>query len=96
MLIEIKTDSVHYFVDNEDRRQGEYKEWRYDDGRLRYHCFCVDGKLHGESKSWYVNGKLYDHCFYVGGEVYRDLIKERVTDEEKFLITLETGGKWLC
>jgi hypothetical protein len=94
-ILEIKRDRYHYFVDDKDRFQGEYKEW-YANGQLRFHCFCVDDELHGERKRWDKDGTLISHNFYVGGEVYRDLLENPVTDEDKFLITSETGGKWLC
>jgi antitoxin component YwqK of YwqJK toxin-antitoxin module len=95
MLREYKNDMFHYFYDEDDRWQGECKRW-YSNGQLCVHSFYVDGMNHGESKTWNVDGQLYDHCFYVNGEVYRDLLKDPVDDEEKFMITLETGGGWLC
>jgi antitoxin component YwqK of YwqJK toxin-antitoxin module len=94
MLTEYKTDRYHYFEDDRGRRQGEYKSW-YANGQLWENCFYVDGKWHGECK-WWKNGQIRRHCFYVNGEVYRDLLENPVTEEEKFLITLETGAKWLC
>jgi hypothetical protein len=96
MLKETKTDSVHYFVDEEDRYQGEYKSW-WSNNKLRDHLLYVDDKLHGECKWWNVDGTLISHAFIVHGEVlYRDLLANPVTDEDKFLISLETGGGWLC
>jgi hypothetical protein len=96
MLEEFKSDEYHYFKDAQARRQGEYKDL-YDNDQLRIHCFYVDDKRHGESKTWNVYGTLLYHYLFVHGEVYRDLIKEPVTDDqEKFMITLETGGGWLC
>jgi hypothetical protein len=95
MLTETKTDRHHYFLDDEGRYQGEYKHW-HNNGQLWENCFCVDNELHGECKIWNGYGTLISHYFYVNGEVYRDLLIEPVDDEDKFLITLETGGKWLC
>jgi antitoxin component YwqK of YwqJK toxin-antitoxin module len=95
MLTETKTDMFHYFKDAQARRQGECKNW-YTNGQMTRHCFYVDGELHGECKIWNDDGTLIFHKFFVNGEVYRDFLKEPVTDEEKFLITLETGGGWLC
>jgi hypothetical protein len=96
MLKEYKSDSHHYFEDAKGRRQGEAKSW-YTNGQLRFHCFFVDDVCHGEAKWWYEDGTLRYHDFYVNGEVYRDLLENPVeNDEEKFLMTLETGGKWLC
>jgi antitoxin component YwqK of YwqJK toxin-antitoxin module len=55
----------------------------------------VNGYLHGESKDWHENGQLREHSLYVNGNNVRDLIKEPVTEEDKFLMTLECGGKWI-
>jgi antitoxin component YwqK of YwqJK toxin-antitoxin module len=96
MLTETKTDRHHYFVDDRGRFQGEYKNC-YTNGQLCTHCFYVDGDRHGECKSLNTDGTLITHAFFVHSKFYRDLIKEPVTDDqEKFMITLETGGKWLC
>jgi hypothetical protein len=95
MLTEIKSYISHYFLDAKGRYQGEYKSW-YNNGQLWENCFYVDYKLHGECKWWDKDGTLRYHAFLVNGKLYRDLLKEPVTDEDKFMITLETGGKWLC
>jgi antitoxin component YwqK of YwqJK toxin-antitoxin module len=42
-LTEIKTETEHYFKDESDQIQGEYKQW-YDNGKLCVHCFYVVGK----------------------------------------------------
>jgi antitoxin component YwqK of YwqJK toxin-antitoxin module len=63
-LKEIKTKYQHYFEDENDQRQGEYKSW-YLNGKLLQHCFYVDGNIHGEYKEWHYNGQLSTHCFYV-------------------------------
>ena len=94
MLTEVKTKRLHFFRDAQDRMQGEAKWW-WDNGALYKHCFYVDGKLHGVRKWWNKDGTLVSHKFWVNGEVYRDLIENPVDDKDKFLITLETGGKWL-
>ena len=86
--------SVHCFFVN-GRYHGEAKLWWYENGQLRRHCFFVNDEFHGEYKSWRDNGQLSVHCFYVNGDIVRDLIEEPVTDEDKFLMSLETGAKWL-
>jgi antitoxin component YwqK of YwqJK toxin-antitoxin module len=95
MLTEYKTDLYHYFKDAKGRIQGEYKFW-WSNGQLWEHCFYVDGDLHGEYKEGYHDGTISANEFYVNGEVYRDLLENPVDDQEKFLITLETGGAWIC
>jgi antitoxin component YwqK of YwqJK toxin-antitoxin module len=95
MLTETKNDRHHYFEDDEGRRQGEYKSW-HKNGNICRHSFYVDDKLHGEYKYWSDDGTIWFHDFYVDGKFYRDLLENPVYDEDKFLITLETGGKWLC
>ena len=94
MLTERKTDTLHYFVDAKGRIQGEYKRW-WINGNIYEHSFYVDDACHGEAKYWNEDGTLLSHTFWVNGEVYRDLIENPVDDKDKFLITLETGGKWL-
>ena len=84
---------AHSFYVN-GKRHGEYKSW-WGNGQLSVHCFYVNGEWHGEYKWWYRGGQLEEHYFYVNDEVVRDLIKEPVSDEDKFLITLETGAKWI-
>ena len=84
----------HCFYVN-GRLHGEYKSW-YDNGQLREHCFYVNGRLHGEFKRWWSgDGQLSEHCFLVNRDIVRDLIEEPVTDEDKFLMSLESGGKWI-
>jgi antitoxin component YwqK of YwqJK toxin-antitoxin module len=95
MLTETKNDRHHYFKDDIGRYQGEYKSW-YTNGNICRHCFYVDGLWHGECKSLNTDGTLISHCFYVDDELYRDILENPVTDEDKFMITLETGGGWLC
>lgn len=74
MLTEIRNKRQHYFVDENNMRQGEYKEW-YDNGQMSRHCFYVNGKLHGEYKSWHNNGHMFEHCIYVNGELHGEFIK---------------------
>jgi hypothetical protein len=42
-LTEIKTKYAHYFEDESDQIQGEYKTW-WSNGQLCEHCFFVDDK----------------------------------------------------
>jgi antitoxin component YwqK of YwqJK toxin-antitoxin module len=98
-LIEYKSDTYHYFIDENGQKQGEFKWW-HDNGQLSRHCFFVDGKRHGEFKSWYENGQPCVHCFYQNGEVVVDFFTEPdlcpVTDEVKTYFALKYGwSKWL-
>ena len=95
MLTEVKDDRRHYFEDAESRLQGEGKWW-WGNGNMWMHSFYVDDMIHGERKIWNEDGTLWSHRFYIDGEVYRDLIKEPVDYKDKFVIALETGGKWIC
>ena len=94
MLTEYKTKRLHFFEDAKNRFQGEYKSW-HDNGNMWMYSFYVDDELHGESKWWRRDGTLMSHEFFVHDELYRDLIENPVDDKDKFIITLETGGKWL-
>ena len=94
MLTEYKDDTRHYFIDAQGRYQGEAKWW--DNGNMWGHCFFVDDAYHGERKRWHEDGTLLYHDFWVHGGLYRDLLLSPVDNKDKFLIALETGGKWLC
>ena len=93
ILTEYKTDRHHFFLDAKGRYQGEAKWW--DNGNMWGHCFFVDGQCHGERKIWNEDGTLMQHYFYVHGKVYRELLVNPVDDKDKFIITLEFGGKWI-
>ena len=95
MLTEVKADTRHYFIDAQDRIQGEAKWW-WDNGTMWEHCFYIDDKCHGERKIWDPDGTLVSHKFWVNDDIYRDLLVNPVDNKDKFLIALETGAKWLC
>ena len=95
MLAEYKSDTRHYFLDAQGRMQGEAKLW-WDNGTMWEHCFFVDDMIHGERKVWRKDGTLMSHAFYAHDELYRDLLVNPVDEKDKFVIALETGGKWLC
>ena len=63
MLTEIKTKSLHYFVDEHNLRQGEFKTY-HNNGQLYEHTFYLNGKRHGEYKEYHENGQLSVHTFY--------------------------------
>ncbi len=63
MLTEIKTNTLHYFVDEHNLRQGEYKHY-YHNGQLSVHAFFQNDKLQGEYKHYYHNGQLSVHAFF--------------------------------
>jgi len=65
-LTHIKTKQQDYYIDEQHRLQGEYKEY-WLDGKLYEHSFHKDGKLHGEFKDYYSDGKLYKHSFHKNG-----------------------------
>jgi antitoxin component YwqK of YwqJK toxin-antitoxin module len=71
MLKEIKTNSQHYFIDENDHLQGEGKAYR-DNGQLHLHAFYQNDKLHGEFKDFHENGQVWDHKFYQNGKLHGD------------------------
>ena len=92
----VKNEFEEYWVNDKNQYHGDYKSWHIND-QLDCHCFHFNDKIHGEFKVWDENGNLYYHEYWSHGEVVRNLIKEPVTDdEEKFMLTLEHGGRWLC
>ena len=92
----VKENNHEYWVNYKGQRHGEFKRWWDNNGELREQCFWVNDKLHGECKWWFSNGELIDHEYWCHGKRVRDLIIEPVTEEDKFMLTLEHGGKWLC
>ncbi len=69
MLTEIKTKFLHYFVDENNLRQGEYKTF-HENGVLWIHAFYLNNKLHGEYKLTSITGQLLEHTFYQNGKLH--------------------------
>ena len=94
-MILIKNEYQEYWLNDKKQQHGEYKLW-WPNGKLSTHCFYFNGKINGEYKLWGKDGELIDHEYWCHGKRVRDLIIEPVTEEDKFLLTLEYGGQWLC
>ncbi len=69
MLKEIKTKFLHYFVDEHNLRQGEFKSY-HENGQKFIHTFCQNDKCHGEYERFYDNGQLNIHTFYINGKYH--------------------------
>ncbi len=69
MLKEIKTDIYHYFVDENNLTQGEYKYYSKN-GQLHIHAFYQNDNLHGEYKKYYDNDQLWVHTSYQYGKLH--------------------------
>ncbi len=67
MQEEIKTKIQHYFVDENNLIQGEYKDY-YDNDQLYIHTFYLNDQRHGEYKRYFFNGNLWEHTFYQNGK----------------------------
>ena len=68
MLTEIKTETEHYFVDENNLKQGEYKDYHdYQFKHLWEHSFRLNDKRHGEYKQYHYDGTLYVHTFHNHG-----------------------------
>jgi antitoxin component YwqK of YwqJK toxin-antitoxin module len=63
MLTEIKSKTEHYFVDEQNRRQGVYKRF-HDNGLMAQHSELLNGKNHGRSFAYYCNGKPFSYIEY--------------------------------
>ena len=59
----------HYFLDENGKKHGEYKDW-WRNGTLGIHCFYENGERHGEYKDWYTNGTLWKHCFFKNDKLH--------------------------
>lgn len=64
MLTETRNDICHFFTDEHNWYQGEYKSM-YKNGQLYRHCFYIDDKLNGECKVWHEDGNIWAHATYV-------------------------------
>jgi len=60
---EYKSNSEHYFEDENGLKQGEYKKY-YSNGQLWFHCYFKNNNIHGEYKEYYSGGQLWVHCYY--------------------------------
>ena len=58
----------HYFINENDEKEGEYKDWWYNNGKLSEICYYKNGLLDGEYKEWHNNGKLSRIHYYKKGE----------------------------
>jgi len=56
-LKHITTDREDYYVDELNRKQGEYKRY-HDNCKLHVECFYKDGKREGKQRNYWDNGKL--------------------------------------
>ena len=76
MLREIKTKTEHYFVDENNLKQGEYKDYHdYQFKHLWEHSFRLNDKRHGEYKAYHYNGQLSVHTFYQYGKLHGEFIR---------------------
>ena len=69
MLKEFKTRTYHYFIDEQRIKHGEFKHW-HDNGKIKEHCFYVNGNMHGEYKQWHENGQLFIYGIYVNNTLH--------------------------
>lgn len=66
MLKEIKNSTKHFFVDDQNRMQGEYTEL-YHSGELAERAQYVDGLRHGLTEFWYINGQQWKKIDFEAG-----------------------------
>jgi antitoxin component YwqK of YwqJK toxin-antitoxin module len=90
MLREIKTNTHHYFVDENNLKQGEYKFY-HENGQLSIHTFYQNGKCHGEFKSYYGNGQLWEHAFYLNNNLHGEY--KRYHKNGLYIHTFYLNGK---
>ncbi len=69
MLKEIKTKTQHYFVDEQNRIQGEYRDY-HENGQLWEHSFRLNDIRHGEYKEYRENGRLWSCSFFQNGNLH--------------------------
>lgn len=93
ILTEFKTAEQHFFLDENDLIQGEYKSF-YESGKLRTHCIVKDNKLHGEDRRYDANGTLLRSRLLVDGEVVVDNATN-LDKEEKLALTIKYNVRWV-
>ena len=86
MLTEIKIKTLHYFIDENNLKQGEYKSY-HENGQLYIHSFYINDNRHGEFKSYYGNGKLNHATFYYQGKDL-NVDPDTLTEKDKTYIML--------
>ena len=91
MIKEIKTKNQHYFVDEHNIIQGEYKSFQHN-GKLMEHYFFINDKRHGEYKSYYGNGQLFVHTFYQNGKKHGEYKQYRRNGELSYTTFFYQGG----
>lgn len=65
-LREHKSDSAHYFLDENGYMQGHCTLY-HNNGKTRARCFVIDGDVYGESRQWHDNGQIQHVYNYVKG-----------------------------
>lgn len=79
-----------YFVDDNQRKQGEYTV-RDGDGKLLLRCIYIDGLRYGESKTWWWNDAINEHCFCDAGNVKGELRTYTSQGELRLLRFMDDG-----
>jgi len=73
-LKEYKNNYVHYFLDENDKLQGEYKSYYGNgQGQLYYKCYYKDSKRQGEYKRYSPDGSLKYKRYYSNGKDVTDM-----------------------
>jgi antitoxin component YwqK of YwqJK toxin-antitoxin module len=91
MLTEIKTNALHYFVDENNLKQGEYKDY-YNNGQLCEHSFYQYGNRHGEYKEYHANCRLNVHTSLQNGKLHGEY-KQYSRNGQLFVHTFYQNGK---
>jgi antitoxin component YwqK of YwqJK toxin-antitoxin module len=79
---EVITETQHFFLDDEGRRQGAYSEWytAWKPGRqIKIYTEYLNGLLHGRYLEWYENVQPRIDAFYVHGKkhgAYKEISRD--------------------
>ena len=93
MLNEVKTERLHYFVNDLGKIHGIYKDYTVI-GNINKYASYHNGKLHGEL-ILYLNGNINNHFICVHGDPIHNLLLNPLSNEELMLLCLEHGFKRL-
>lgn len=75
---------------NNGRREGRYTNY-YADGRVLEDCYFVNNEIQGEHIRRHSDGSLASHAYYYDIGELNLLFHPKLTDEDKFEISLKYG-----
>lgn len=97
VFIRLRSNGTHYHkISSPDRKTLDgVCTWYHCNGRIRERSMWSGNKQIGEQIIRHKNGKLRHHRINTGDRNTSFDVEENLTEEDKIMITLRTGAKWL-